>query len=152
NALGRPVAVTGESALQLTLANGSRVVALPGEEATIRCYSGVRLLVIDEAARVPDVLYRSVRPMLAVSRGRLICLSTPFGKRGWFFEAWQGSAEGKDRWDRVRITARQCPRIMPEFLAEERIELGERWFKQEYGCSFEDVVGAFFTSEALDAA
>jgi len=83
-------AVTAEhqSALRLELVNGSRIISLPGKEETIRGYSGVRLLVVDEAARVPDELYYSIRPMLAVSRGRLIALSTPFGKRGWFFEAW----------------------------------------------------------------
>ena len=65
---------------------GSRIISLPGDEKNIRGYSGVTLLVIYEAARVSDVLYRSVRPMLAVSKGRLVCLSTPFGKRGWFLD------------------------------------------------------------------
>ena len=36
NALGRPVPVTGESALRVEFANGSRVVSLPGDEGTIR--------------------------------------------------------------------------------------------------------------------
>jgi hypothetical protein len=75
----------------LEFRNHSRIVCLPGREETIRSFSGVNLLVIDEAARVPDDLYRSVRPMLAVSRGRLVCLSTPFGRRGFFYEEWAGS-------------------------------------------------------------
>src|SRR5262249_8673338 len=74
NALGRPVKAHQETQLTLTLANGSRVISLPGDEAGIRGFSGVSLLVIDEAARVPDSLYCSVRPMLAVSRGRLVAL------------------------------------------------------------------------------
>src|SRR5437763_5702286 len=57
-ALGRPVQAESESALQLELENGSRIVSLPGKEGTIRGYSGVRLLAIDEAAWVPDDLYR----------------------------------------------------------------------------------------------
>src|ERR671912_1495796 len=77
-----------ETSLRLELTNGSRIVSLPGKEETVRGYSGVTLLVIDEAARVPDELYYAVRPMLAVSSGRLICLSTPFGKQGFFYEAW----------------------------------------------------------------
>src|SRR5262249_843209 len=60
---------------ELLLDNHSRVVCLPCKEETIRGYSHVNLLVLDEAARVPDDLYRAVRPMLAVSGGRLICLS-----------------------------------------------------------------------------
>src|SRR5438445_2775179 len=80
---------------ELEPTNQSRVVSLPCREETIRGFSRVTLLVIDEAARVPDDLYRSVRPMLAVSRGRLVCLSTPFGKRGFFYEAWENSLTGK---------------------------------------------------------
>src|SRR2546427_4995411 len=55
--LGNPAPVHAESALRLELAHGSRIISLPGTESTIRGYSGVRLLVIDEAARVPDELY-----------------------------------------------------------------------------------------------
>src|SRR5260370_41611855 len=80
NAIGRPLAVVAESALRLELSNGSRILSLPGTEATVRCFSGVAMLIIDEAARVADSLYYSVRPMLPVSQGRLVALSTPFAK------------------------------------------------------------------------
>jgi hypothetical protein len=86
--------------------------------------------------------------MLAVSRGRLVCLSTPAGKRGFFYEAWHGTGI----WERVRITADQCPRIDPDFLAEELRTLGERWYRQEYQCSFEDVVSALFSEADIAAA
>lgn len=79
---------TDESALRMEFDNGSRIIALPGNEATIRGFSDVGLLVIDEASRVPDALYQSVRPMLAVSGGRIVLLSTPFGKRGFFHSEW----------------------------------------------------------------
>lgn len=78
--------------LGMELRNGSRIEALPGTERTVRGYSGVDLLILDEAARVDDALYHAVRPMLAVSGGRLIMMSTPFGKRGVFFEARAGNA------------------------------------------------------------
>ena len=147
-ALGRPMGVTAESALRLELANGSRVVSLPGDEKNIRGFSGVALLVIDEAARVEDALYCSVRPMLAVSQGRLAALSTPFGKRGWFHDEWHGAGD----WQRVKITAEQCPRISPQFLSEERRALGERWYRQEYLCGFEDTVDAVFAWADIQAA
>jgi hypothetical protein len=148
-ALGCPVPALSETATQLQLANGSRIISLPGTEATIRGYSGVKLLVIDEASRVPDALYYSVRPMLAASRGRLVVLSTPFGRRGFFFEEWEN---GGPDWDRVRVTAADCPRIPPDFLEEERRALGERWYKQEYFCSFEDAVDAVFSQADIAAA
>jgi hypothetical protein len=148
NALGRPVPVRQESQLQMELVNGSRVISLPENEATIRGYSGVRLLVIDEASRVSDDLYRAVRPMLAVSQGRLVCLSTPFGRRGWFFQAWDSGMS----WERVRVTALECPRITPEFLADEERTLGARWYRQEYFCSFEEAVDCVFSPADVLAA
>lgn len=140
---------TRETALTLELANGSRIISLPENEESIRGYSGVNLLVVDEASRVSDELYMAVRPMLAVSRGKLIALSTPFAKRGWFYEEWINLQK---RWQRTCITADQCPRIPKEFLAEERKALGERWYRQEYMTSFEDVVGAVFAHEDIERA
>lgn len=147
-ALGDAVPSEAESALRLELANGSRIVSLPGAEQTIRGYSGVYLLVIDEAARVADELYYSVRPMLAVSRGRLIALTTPFGKRGWFYNEWTGPGP----WARVKVTAQDCPRISPAFLAEEQASLGDWWYKQEYLCEFADSTDSVFPSDLVMAA
>lgn len=131
--LEKPIPSDIETALALRLANKSRIVSLPGKEQTVRGFSGVSLLIIDEAARVSDDLYYAVRPMLAVSRGRLIILSTPFGKRGFFFKAWS-SVQKSAAWKKIKITANECPRIPQEFLDEERIALDEWWFRQEYLC------------------
>jgi hypothetical protein len=150
DALGRPVAPADrirDNRLYLELANGSRVVSLPGKDASVRCYSSVRLLVIDEAARVDDALYNGVRPMLAVSGGRLVALSTPFGRRGWFYDAWRAA----EPWFRVQITAAECPRIPAAFLAQERRQIGERWYAQEYGCQFMEMLGAVFSGADIDA-
>jgi len=147
--LGKPVGEREASALRLTLENGARIIALPGTEATIRGFSGVRLLVIDEAARVADPLYYSVRPMLAVSGGRLVALSTPFGKRGFFHEAW---TNGGPTWRRTKIDAYQCPRISRAFLDEERVQMGDWWFRQEYECSFEATLDQVFSYEDVMGA
>jgi len=138
-----------ESALRIELSNGSRIISLPGKEATVRGYSGVDLLCVDEASRVEDVLYRSVRPMLAVSRGRLVLLSTPFGKRGFFYNTWVG---GAPEWLKVEVTAEECRRISPEFLEEERRTLGPWWFSQEYMCTFEEAETVVFSAEDIKAA
>src|SRR5438445_1620910 len=126
---------------ELELTNFSRIVCLPCREETIRGYSKVNLLVIDEAARVPDDLYRAVRPMLAVSNGRMICLSTPYGKRGYFYDAW---ARGGDDWHRIEVPAEQIKRIKPEILQRERRQLGESWYRQEFCCSFEALEGLVY--------
>lgn len=143
---GSAVPARTESALRLELANGSRIVSLPGKEETVRGFSGVSLLVIDEAARVSDDLYYAVRPMLAVSGGRLVALSTPWGRRGWFHREY---TEGGTGWERVTITAEDCPRISPDFLAEERAALGDWWFRQEYLCEFVETTDQVFTYDEV---
>jgi hypothetical protein len=100
-------------------------------------------LIIDEASRVSDALYYSVRPMLAVSGGDIMLLSTPFGKRGFFFEEWTSGAD----WLKVKVTAYQCPRISREWLEAERKAIGEWWFAQEYLCEFVDTTDQVFTYE-----
>src|SRR6516162_6643257 len=98
---------------------------------------------------VADELFVAVIPMLAVSQGRLVCLSTPLGKRGWFFDAWN---DPQADWERVKVTAEKCPRIAPEFLQEQKGTLGERWYRQEYMCSFEEALDQVFSTEAVLAA
>lgn len=148
-ALGRPVAPEVENKMELELTNRSRIVALPGAEATVRSFSGVTLILVDEASRVPDALYYSVRPMLAVSGGRLIGLSSPFGRRGWWHDAWEN---GGPSWERYEIPAPMCPRITPEFLAEEEASMPRWWFMQEYMCKFLEDLDAVFRYDDILAA
>lgn len=141
--------VTQESTLKLELANNSRAMVLPGKEANVRGFSGVSLLIVDEAARVDDELYNAIRPMLAVSQGRIILLSTPFGSRGFFWREW---VEGGEDWKRVRIPADQCPRIAPDWLEKERARIGDWWYSQEYCCTFVDSIEACFSTADILAA
>jgi terminase large subunit-like protein len=148
--LGRPVIPQAERKLSLELENDSRIITLPGSEKTIRGFSGVSLLVVDEAARVADELYFAVRPMLAVSGGSIMKLTTPFGKRGIFFEEW--TREPGEGWERYEVPASEVPRIPPEFLEEERRALPSWVYRQEYECSFEEVEDAVFTTDMIDQA
>jgi hypothetical protein len=147
NRLPDPPVVTSEGALSVRLASGSRILSLPGTEATVRGFSA-DLLIIDEAARVDDALYEAVRPMLAVTGGRLIGLSTPWGRRGWFWEAWSG----REPWHRTRVPADEVPRISAEFLDEERRTLPTLVFASEYECEFVDPLASVFASEDVFAA
>jgi hypothetical protein len=144
-------ALTQESVLRCELANGSRIISLPGTERTVRGYSKADLVIIDEAARVPDELFAAVRPMMAVSAGggRLIMLSTPAGKRGMFFESW---INGGDVWHRTRVPASECPRISQEFLDEELKQLGAQRFSEEYQLAFLEADEAVFPTTLIDAA
>ena len=127
-------------ASEFRLINGSHVRAMPGSERSVRGIDAVDLLVVDEAALVPDELYAAVRPVLATTDGEELDLSTPHGKRGWFYLAVQ-RATGEDppaHMHFVKVTAPEISRIKPGFLANERSELGDFVYRQEYLCEFVD--------------
>jgi hypothetical protein len=142
------VPLLSDTSISMEFTNGSRIVSLPGTEETIRGFSAVTLLIIDEAARVPLSLYQSVRPMLLVSSGRLICLSTPYGNAGWFFEEWTGEFP----WQRIKVTALECPRISQQALDEERRTHGAAYFSQELLCEFMNSSWQVFDRNLVRAA
>lgn len=165
--LGKPVPSDAENRLSLELGNNARMLCLPGAEATVRGISGVDLLIVEEASRVPDDLYKSVRPMLATRpNARIVMMSTPYGTRGFFWETWKylkylaqqlgikvtltpfGMVVGQ--WAYYEIPAERCPRITPEFLAEEKRTLGQFWYDQEYGCQFLDAQSSAFKDADIE--
>jgi Terminase large subunit, T4likevirus-type, N-terminal len=138
-----------DNKLSCTLENGSRICSLPGDERTIRGFSAPALILCDEAAFVTDELFTAIRPMLAVSRGQLVLMSTPFGRRGFYFSVWQ---EGGDAWQRISVPASECPRISAAFLKQELESMSEWRFKQEYECVFCETSDQIFSFDAIRAA
>lgn len=131
--LGHPCrAETGRKG-SILLPNGSRIYALAQSPASVRGYSAPDLIVIDEAAFVAKQMHDALSPMLAVSDGQLWLLSCPRGQSGDFYDAWHSTGP---RWRRFTVTAEQCPRISPAFLASERVAKDDRVFRQEYMCEF----------------
>jgi hypothetical protein len=145
--IGAPVPVKREGATHFELATGARILALPGEERAMHGPTA-DLLIIDEAARVPDEVYHAASPQLSASNGRLVALSTAFSKSGWFYREW---TEGQ-RYRRWSITARQCPRHTPAFLESERQSMGDRWFEMAYENVFGDDVAAVFSLDDIRRA
>ncbi|MBI4902636.1 MAG: hypothetical protein HY820_03310 [Acidobacteria bacterium] len=124
----------GLNRASLLLPNRARIVALPNNGDKIRGFSAPSLIIIDEAARVPDSLYFDILPMLAACpNGRLWLLSTPNGKHGFFHDEWMNHDNG---FFRLSVPATACPRIKPDFLAQERARLPLHLYEQEYLCAF----------------
>ena len=138
----------GDKKLEKVLNNGSRVLALPGTEKGVRGFSAPDLIIIDEASRVDDALFYTVSPMLAVRNGDLIVLSTPFGKRGFFWDIWD-KGQG---WERYEIPATECPRMTKGYLEEQRALMGDWWFQQEYMCQFLEPEDSLFNMDDVMAA
>jgi len=105
-------------------------------------------VIVDEASRVPNELYEALVPMLGVSQGRLLALSTPAGRRGWWFEAWSGPGD----WERTEIPASACPRLAPAWLDAQRQLMPASWYEQEFNCRFLEVDDAAFAYDDVHGA
>ncbi len=127
------VGISAESTRTLKTDAGSRCVTVPGSDDAVRSFSAPRLVILDEASRIPDAAYYAVRPLfVAAPDGRLVCITTPKYREGWFFEEWTaGGAE----WERFCLPAPDNPRISREFLEQER-QKNEEAFKMDYLLEF----------------
>lgn len=139
----------GANPISLVLPNDSRIVGLPDSEDTVRGFSSVRFLVIDEAARVPDEVYFSMLPAVSPNGGELWILSTPKGRRGFFYDAWHDLDQ---EFTRIRVSATECSRIRPDILERHRRMMPHRWFRQEYFCEFLDADASLFPQDMIASA
>jgi len=114
----------------LQLKNGSRVLALPGRDASIRGLTVDGWIVADEAARLRSDLIAALRPMRARRpQARFAMLSTAWSRTDPFWTAWAGDEKS---WIQLKATANEINTFLPEFLEQERIALGEDGFNREY--------------------
>jgi Terminase large subunit, T4likevirus-type, N-terminal len=163
---GHPLPAHSERKTGLELRNGSIIEALPAVERTTRGYS-VDLLVVDEAAAVPDEDYFGLLPALIATRGEQVLLSTPRGKRGFFFEIWHArsdngclTSDGRPRngygvhddWHRIMVRSDEVERIRPEDLELFRTTMPEEFFRQEFFCEFLDTEGSLFGYDDIERA
>ena len=144
--LGRTTAGPPPGCEGFRLDNGSNIISLPDSGQTIRGFSAPRLIVIDEAAFVSDELITALKPMLAVSNGRMMLLSTPNGQSGYFFEKWH---EEEGPWQRIECKASDCQRINAEMLNNMRSTMSEEEYSQEFDCKFLAAPGQFFTLDLI---
>ena len=143
----------GVNRLSIVFPNGSKIVSLPGGQKPTRSYSKVAMVIIDEAGMVPDPVHDAVAPTLARTNGDLILASTPMGKRGAFYRAWQFGGES---WHRVfgpvdesKLIHNASGKLSLEFLKGERERRGEDYYAQEYLCEFMDTDSHLFGEDAI---
>ncbi len=170
----------GDSKVEKEFKNGSRIVALPGTEKSVRGYSKPTTIIIDEAARLTDETYKALRPMLVgADAAQLILLSTPWNKSGFFHDEWvknptwkkiyvvpkwelddisgriverEPIEEFKAKWAKQGIDAYYSPRHTLQFLYEELMSIGPIWFKREYGCEFIEGMETMFSLDMIESA
>ena len=114
----------------LELKNGSRVLALPGSDDSIRGLTVDGWIIADEAARLSTDLLSALPPMRARRpQARLAMLSTAWSRTDPFWTVWDNDDPS---WLRLRATAEIPGLFDPRFLEQERRALGEHDFNREY--------------------
>lgn len=130
---------------KITLKNGSEIWSLPAGLSGygIRGYT-VDLLIADEAAFIPEEVWSAVTPMLAVTKGNKILISTPHGKAGYFYSCFSDP-----NFTSFHISSEDCPRITKEFLIQARKEMTKCQYGQEYLGEFVDELRQFFPTDLI---
>jgi hypothetical protein len=146
---GHAPATDPANRFSMVLSNRSRIVALPADEDNIRGFSAVSLLIIDEASRVPDDVYHAALPFLAATDGHLWLMSTPKGKRGFFYREWISPESG---FHKVHSNVEEAPHIKRSFLDKQRATTPHEVFREEYYCEFRDDDSQLFPTHDIDAA
>ncbi|MDW8073969.1 MAG: terminase family protein [Nitrososphaerota archaeon] len=141
----RSVAVSAETKTQVELGNGSRIISLPNNPDAIRGYRSDSVYV-DEAGmfRNDFEVKSAVAPSIVGRSGRLSLVSTPKGRRGWFYEAWSSGA-----FSRHTAHYTEAPHITAGELEGLRKALTELEWLQEMETEFLDEANAVFPYELI---
>lgn len=130
----------------IKLKNGSRIYCLPTGLTGygIRGFT-IDLLICDEAAFIPEDVFNAVTPALAARKGsRIILLSTPFGRQGYFARAFNDPT-----FETYHISSEECPRIDKKFLEQEKVRMTKKQYTQEYLGEFVDDLMQWFPDELI---
>jgi len=130
---------------KVLLTNGSAIYCLPTGLTGygIRGYT-ISLLIADEAAFIPNEVFVSTIPSLAVSKGTVWLLSTPHGKEGYYYKCFED-----ENFKHFHISSEDCPRKDIEFLKKERERMTKAQYAQEYLGEFIDELRQFFSSDLI---
>lgn len=125
------VRLTQDSTSMLRLANGSRILSLPGTARSVRGWTAA-LLILDEAAFIEPETFTAARALVATG-GRLVVQSTPAAEWGDFHELVMGDDPG---WARFTVRSDEVPTISASFLEAERRAMSPDAYSTEYECAF----------------
>jgi len=133
--------------LSMELPNGSQIISIPCAQPDAGRGFSPHLILLDEAAFAPEMLFTAIMPSVAATHGAIHMISSPNGRQGRFFEAHEGTA--KDVWWSQRVTWKDCPRMTQEQMEIEKIAMGELYWRQEFMAEFVQPLGAFFGNRGV---
>jgi len=130
---------------KIILNNGSVIHSLPcGDTGFGIMGFTIDLLIADEAAFIPEEVWNSIIPALAITRGEIWLLSTPFVKDGYYYNCFQDPA-----FTAFHTSSEDCPRKDVAFLERQKATLTKAQYAQMYLGQFVDELRQFFPDNLI---
>ena len=131
---------------KITLQNGSVIHSLPAGDTGFGLMGfTINLLIADEAAFINEEVWNSVIPALAVAKGEIWLLSTPFIKEGYYYDCFSNPT-----FTSFHTTSEACLRRDDAFLAEQKRTRTDSQYAQMYLGEFVDEFNRFFQDDLIE--
>ena len=128
---------------RIKLRTGVEIYCLPvGKDGLGIRFLTIGRLYVDEASRVPELVWDAIEPALLTTGGDEILLSTPFGAEGMFYEVWINRDNAFSSFQRFSITSEKVMNERPicETWTEKQREKSlnkleqakKRWSQRKY--------------------
>lgn len=138
------IAKTNETALTLSLLNGSTISLKGAEKPDNLRGRSLDFVVLDEFADMrPQAWYEVLRPSLSDRVGSAVFIGTPKG-RNHFYDLYGKGVDGDDGWRSYQYTTIEGGNVAPEEIESAKADLDERTFQQEYEARFVNYSGIIY--------
>ena len=104
----------------------------------------IDLLIADEAAFIPEEVWVSIVPALAITRGKIWLLSTPKLKEGYYYRCFKDPT-----FTAFHTSSEDCPRKDEAFLEYQKSWMTKAQYSQMYLGEFVDEIRQFFREELI---
>ena len=138
------IAKTNETALTLSLLNGSSISLKGAEKPDNLRGRSLDFVVLDEFADMrPQAWYEVLRPSLSDRGGSAVFIGTPKG-RNHFYDLYGKGLDGDDGWSSYQYTTIEGGNVAPSEIESAKADLDERTFQQEYEARFVNYSGIIY--------
>jgi hypothetical protein len=143
------------------LKSGVRIEILAGDFRSIRGFS-VMACVVDEVCffgydadskvKSDTELVRAIKPALATLGGKIICISSPYARKGWAFRQYEANFSNDNATTLVwNAPSRVMNPTLPQRVVDDALAEDLAAAKAEYLGEFRDDVATFLPREVIEA-
>ena len=145
----------------IRLNNGSSIISRPVGTTgdSVRGFTG-HVLYLNESSRMSEFVFEAAKPILLTTDGEIWMDSTPFGKKGYFYNSFINKHK---RWKVFYVSSEECienraisatwtkeqRKSALEFLEQEKKDMTKLQYGQEYLGKFMEDLNQLFSDELI---